>query len=301
MNLEPEPSRRAPDFLIVGAAKSGTTSLFHYLAQHPGLFLPIIDKEPGYYCDIWGTDDADYYFKLFANARPNQLTAEATTVYLTCPASAGLIHAANPKAKIIMVLRNPAERAFSLYLQMVKMGHEQLAPFERALDAEPARAARDPHAKFIPGYHYNYLYFASGLYEDQVQRYFDLFPAKQIHVLLFDELIGGIEAQVAKVLEFLEVPGGLEFESEVFNPAGYPRFVRLQHFLKYAIEDRSRRLKVDRGIRLASWLKNWNLARGKVPKLSPETYNGLVDRYAKSITATGQLIGRDLSHWQQKR
>ena len=135
---------RPPDFFIAGAAKAGTSSLFHYLSQHPQLFLSTTDKEPGYYCDTWGVTDPDYYFGLFAGAAPDQLLGEASTPYLSCPASPGLIQQANPAAKIIILLRNPAQRAFSLYLQMVKMGHEHLSPFEKALAREPARRVRRP-------------------------------------------------------------------------------------------------------------------------------------------------------------
>lgn len=292
---------KVPDFFIVGSAKCGTTTLFHHLSQHPDVFLPTIDKEPGYYCDTWGTTDPDYYFGLFSGREPHQITGEASTPYLTCPASPALIASANPRAKIIILLRNPAERAFSLYLQMVKTGLEFLTPFEAALEAETSRAGLDPHSNLVPGYYFNYLYFESGRYEVQLRRYRENFPESQILVILFEDLVADLAGVKRNVFQFLGVEPIETHDEEIQNPARYPALVPAQFLIKHRLEDPSRRAGIFTGIRLARTLKNLNLRFGKVPRVSPRTYNSLVRRYAGSIEETSRMIGRDLSAWRIPR
>src|SRR5690349_8105845 len=101
---------RAPNFFIVGAAKSGTTSLWQYLKQHPDIFMPpdIALKEPAYYCDTYGVEAyAAYLLMFFKDAANQKRIGEASTTYLTSPESAGKIRDAVPDARIIMLLRNP--------------------------------------------------------------------------------------------------------------------------------------------------------------------------------------------------
>lgn len=290
-----------PDFFIVGAARSGSTSLYRYLAQHPQLHLPTWHKEPCYFCDFFGISDLQEYLSLFAEAKPGQLRGEASTAYLTCPASAGLIAEANPEARIIMLLRNPAERAYSLYTYMVANGFEPLAPFERALAAEPARAARDPYREPIPGYHYNYLYFESGLYGAQVQRYLERFPADRVLILLFEDLERDPRGTTARVFRFLGVDDSFQPEIAVHNPGARPRSARVQYLLRSRVGEVLRRLRVPRANRIVRILRELNTTDRRPPPPDPETYNRLVERYAEDIRATAARIGRNLDAWLVRR
>src|SRR2546423_2056748 len=129
---------RLPNFFICGAAHAATTSLWHYLRQHPDIYMPptIEQKEPAYFCDIYGTNDSDFYLSLFADADGRKRVGEASTAYLTWPASAAKIRATVPEAKIIISLRNPVERAWSLYKWMRAHDYEKIPTFAEALEAE---------------------------------------------------------------------------------------------------------------------------------------------------------------------
>lgn len=161
-----------PNFFIVGAAKAGTTSLWQYLRQHPDIFMPadIGWKEPSYYCDTYGVKDYDFYLALFKEAGSRKRIGKASTPYLSSLESAGRIHEACADAKIIIMLRNPVDRAFSLYKWMHRYGYENLTPFEAALDAEVQ--SRKDNETFIKEhsrkggstYYRDFLYFHSGLY-----------------------------------------------------------------------------------------------------------------------------------------
>ena len=287
----------APDFFIIGAARAGTTSLYHYLNQHPDLFLPKIDKEPGYYCDIWGITDSRQYCSLFTDAQQHQLCGEASTAYITCPASPNLIFEANPDARIIILLRNPVERAYSLYNRMVNLGHETRFPFARALEAEPLRATRDPAKQYIKGYYYNYLYLDSGRYRIQLERYLSFFSRKNTFIILFDALKRAPIKTSALVYGFLGVDDTFQPKTAIHNPAAFPRSIYLQFFLRRGFGDTIRRLKFPHANEITQTLMKLNTGTRKPLPLNPETYNSLVEKYSEDIRATEDLINRDLSHW----
>ncbi len=174
--MSAEPSRagsaaaapgRMPDFFIVGHPKSGTTALYHMLKRHPQIYMSRV-KEPYYFaCDNpqpelpgerrWRSLDQtgiyektlEDYLALFADAGPDQLAGEASTHYLWWPTSARRIHAAQPQARIIALLREPADFLRSLHLQFVQNRHETVKDLRTALALEDARreGRRSRHAQ----------------------------------------------------------------------------------------------------------------------------------------------------------
>lgn len=137
-------SKRFPDFFVVGAARSGTTSLWMYLLQHPKIFMPreIELKEPSFFCDLLDLYDVDAYLRLFSDAKPESAIGEASTAYLTSPESADLICNANPDARIIIMIRNPIDRALSLYKWMIREGYEWITPFEKSIRGGKQKATK---------------------------------------------------------------------------------------------------------------------------------------------------------------
>lgn len=150
--------RHVPNFFIVGAAKSGTTSLYHYLKQHPEIYMSPV-KEPKYFLASInkfphnGPGDIevdkkiirtwDEYLKLFSNASVEKCIGEASCGYLYyCELVAPSIKRISPEAKIIIVLRNPVERAFSAYCYLFREGRETLS-FEEALKIEEERKKKE--------------------------------------------------------------------------------------------------------------------------------------------------------------
>src|SRR3954462_1224231 len=124
-----EPPIRKPNFLIVGAAKSGTTSLFEYLRGHPDVFMPDV-KEASYFAGAGVKNEADY-LALFREAGPARAVGEASGAYLYLPDTARAIHdLLGPRVRIIVILRNPIDMAYSLWGHMVREGGEQLGFFD---------------------------------------------------------------------------------------------------------------------------------------------------------------------------
>src|SRR5690554_2276490 len=136
---------RKPNFIVIGATKAGTSSLRHYLRQHPDIFIPDAYKEPGFFC--YGAkgdgmhrivrDEARYY-ALFDGVADEAAWGEITPHYLTFPPAAANIHAAAPEARLSVSLRNPVDRAFSLYqMNLRNKRHNEGVSFVDAVRVDP--------------------------------------------------------------------------------------------------------------------------------------------------------------------
>ncbi len=190
-----------PNFLIIGAAKSGTTSLADYLGQHPDVFIPPTNKEPSYFAlqdgslplagpaapkvihELWYSHcitEHDRYANLFADAGDRSAVGEASVRYLYYAQAAERICAAMPNAKLVAVLREPVSRLYSHYCMNVQYQLEPLSLAD-AIEAEPERIRA--------GWGWDWHYTRVGNYGEQLQRYFRLFDREQIQVLLYDELV----------------------------------------------------------------------------------------------------------------
>lgn len=293
---------RGPSFFIVGAAKSGTTSLWNYLGQHPGIFMTTDPrfKELGYYAPGAGVEDKDDYLMFFEDAKPHQLIGETCNAYLTHPQSAGLIKQAQPDARIIISLRNPADRAFSLFTWMKAHGYEELTNFQEALDAEADRMKDDTFAKKHPHQLiWNYLYFESGRYAPQIKRYYDTFGRENVHIVLIDDLKADALAVCRSCFEFLGVDPDFVPEFEVLNPASQPKSQKLQYFIRNKLPKIRQSLGLPKGMfsGAANKLMDMNKTAAKGERIDPETKKVLIDRYREDIAKTAELIGRDLSGW----
>lgn len=189
-----------PDFFIVGAQRSGTTSLYEYLRQHPQLYLSP-KKETHYFSQDRVRIDSDLvvqrqadYLRLFAPARETQLTGEASPSYLWHPDAPTRIYAQSPRAKIIILLRNPIARAYSQY--QMDWG-DGLRPF----DFYDLVHQEYEHGDKVYGT--GHLYVELGLYGESVARYLDTFGRDQVLVLSFKELQKCPSAVVAQIVQFL--------------------------------------------------------------------------------------------------
>ena len=169
-----------PNFFIVGAPKCGTTSLHEYLQRHPDVFMPFY-KEPHYFgSDLEGSrfrqfrGQPERYLKLFRDARGEQRIGESSPWYLSSRRAAEEIHAYEPQAKIIIMLRNPVDMMYSMWSQFRYSGNEQIETFEAALEAEPERRRGERirrAAHCISGLYYRDM----ARFSEQVGRYFELF------------------------------------------------------------------------------------------------------------------------------
>jgi len=198
---------KGPNLFIIGAARSGTTSLWHSLKENPVIFMPQdeIYKEPAYFSkkNAWMTPKI--YLSLYQKAEPyHKWIGDASTAYLTDPESARRIYEYNPDAKIVIVLRNPAERAYSLYSWMTKEGYEPIEEFGTALGQESYRIKKTIPNWFEPEYYHNYLYYHSGLYYQQVKSYISLFK-DNVFIIKFEKLKENYEHTYQDLCSFLQI------------------------------------------------------------------------------------------------
>jgi hypothetical protein len=206
-----------PTFLVIGAQKGGTTSLYAYLTAHPAVLGASI-KEVQYFSKFYAEGE-DWYLSYFplelrggaarlrAGVRP--AVGEASATYLFHPRAPERVHVFDPGMRLIAVLRDPVDRAYSHYQMEHRWGRETL-PFEDALQREAElrpeleRMSSDP--VFESEDAINCSYVARGRYAEQLERWLGLFPREQLLVLTSDELLEDPAGSMATVARFLGIP-----------------------------------------------------------------------------------------------
>ncbi|WP_425989066.1 sulfotransferase domain-containing protein [Brevundimonas sp. TWP2-3-2] len=192
-------------FLVAGVQKGGTTALFDYLVEHPRIDMPSI-KEAHFFDDETGVDwnapDYGPYHALFRPRRAGMLRGEATPIYVYWPNALERIAAYNPAIRLIVVLRDPVERAWSHWRMEYARGAET-EPFAWCIRQGRSRVASDPAA---PGFHRVHSYVERGFYGAQLRRMFSLFPREQVLLLDAVDLHGKPAWILGNVCRFLDVP-----------------------------------------------------------------------------------------------
>ena len=202
--------RPLPNFIIIGAQKAGTTSLFHYITQHPRVFENKA-KEVHFFDKYYGQGINWYrgHFPLQAHISPGCRLGEATPYYLCHPHAPKRIHQLLPRVKLIAILRNPIDRAISHYFHEVKKNRENL-PIVEALNSEDDRC-RPEWLKMLDdeGYvsrtHQSFSYKQRGIYIDQLERYWRLFAKEQILVVDSEKLFTEPHTVLETVFRFLDI------------------------------------------------------------------------------------------------
>lgn len=290
------------DFLIVGAARSGTSSLYYYLKQHPQIYLPT-QKEPWFLSFagnppnfkspdklervIWKFED---YVKLFSSASEDVKKGEASTSYLytykTTISNIKKYLEDWEKLKIIIILRNPIERAWSQFMYYKMRGVEPL-PFEKAVDPKVIQKRLQSNWNI----YYDYLGF--GLYYSQVKEYLNCF--KNTRIYLMEDLKTNPNKLLKDIFDFLEVNSSFVLSDySKYNVSGYPS--RLYEFIRDNIVKS----------------KGWNIIKKLVPynfrkeikarllrkeKMPRDIKSKLINFYKDDVIKLGKLINRNLDHW----
>jgi len=208
-----------PNFFIVGTMRAGTTSLYEYLNRSPGVFMSK-EKEPRYFSGVFEKrpriENKSEYLKLFQDSAGSTAIGEATTSYLLDPEAPENIYSALPHARIIIMLRNPRDRAFShWHFNTVRgqiAGKNETLSFRNAIEAELA----DQSQKFFG---ISRLYIEQGYYAKQVARYFDRFPRNQVKVIIFEDFIKNTNPVTQDALSFLHIEPHDISIGQVYNAA----------------------------------------------------------------------------------
>ncbi len=305
---------RFPDFVIAGPGKSGSSSLHNYLCQHKDVFM-CPSKEPNYFAfegrrPVYGGPsdgvifnstvvyDRDAYRQMFAGSDGFRAVGESS-LYVHFPQSAAVIARYVPTMKFIFILRNPVERAYSLYAHMLRDGYETLS-FGQALRAEDERVKNN----WSPPYRY----FRSGLVADSLEKFIQCFPSKQIFIGRYEDFQRDNSAFLASVCEFLEIDSSFRFFPVRSNTGGVPRN-RVIHDIFYRLAGRENVIKAvlkpllnePRRVWLREQVDKVIRVNLKKPSIAVEDYNMLVDRYADDVKKTALLTGFDLSVWTEKK
>lgn len=222
------PLRGLPSALLIGAQKSGTTSLFHYLLEHPDV-LPSFGKEIHYF-DLHYARGVRWYrgrFPFRHQLRRGALTFDATPYYLAHPLAPQRAAQLLPNTKLIAVLRNPVDRAFSHYQHEVRAGRETLS-FAEAIEKESERlAGEEERLRADPGYysfnHHHFSYTRRGLYVEQFRQWLQHFARSQLLVLQSERLFRDPAAATAAVQEFLGLRPFRAHSHKVFLQGKYDR------------------------------------------------------------------------------
>jgi hypothetical protein len=306
----PDAAGSYPDFFIVGHPKSGTTALYEALRRHPQIFMPEL-KEPGYFAAeiprrghrIELPATAEEYLRLFAPARPGQRVGEASAMYLWSPTAPKRIAAAEPAARIIAILREPAAFLRSLHLQNLQSQYETEPDLLAALALEPARRegreippeCQRPQAL---------LYSEYVRYAEQLQRYRAAFAAEQMLTLIYDDFRADNEGSVRAVLRMLDVDPTVQLAMREANPTVAVR--------SHAIEDLLHGVTLGRGPLLGAVKRGivavaprrvrqrmLRTARRRLTVAEPPAEDAaamaeLRRRFAPEVEALSAYLGRDL-------
>ena len=241
------PFRPLPDFLVLGAQKAGTTALYEYLRRHPQISGPSW-KEVSFFDRHWARGESWYRgnFPNVARTRGKHV-GEASPSYVFHPLAPRRVQEVVPEARLIVLVRNPVDRALSQYNHEVALGREPL-PFEEALDAEEERLrgeqermAADP--RYFSREWWSHTYKARGRYAEQLERWLAVFPREQLLVLPSDDLGSEPARAHAQVLEFLGAsPQRLDSYPRVYEREYEPMKAETRERLAAEFEEPNRRL-----------------------------------------------------------
>ncbi|MCH2045471.1 MAG: sulfotransferase [Saprospiraceae bacterium] len=304
---------RLPNFLIIGAGKSGTTTVYNTLKQHPDIFMSAV-KEPNFFAlegqqkingydkddpygfnfYPWAITDLEAYKNLFVQATHEKMLGEASTMYQYMPKVPQRIKSLIPTMKIIGIFRNPAERLYSRYLHLVR---ENRAPTEQFEDC---------FEKGNLWWQKNDL-VQEGFYHSHMKKYYDIFPAEQIKVMLYEDLRKDPMAFMREIFEFLEVDPDIDLDMSVqYNVSGkiknrfVDKLIGQQSVIRRGIEKIAPAIVAN--ARDSKWMQRMVTALRKKnmerAPLAAQTKQDLINRiYKQEILSFQQLINKDLTHW----
>lgn len=296
-----------PNLLVIGAAKGGTTSLHYAFDQHPEIFMSPM-KEPSFF---WAygrdirllgpgaevmkhryVDTLESYQKLFARATAYKAVGESSVRYLCHPPAPQRIHQFLPQVKLVVILRQPAERAFSSFAHYRRDGIEPCDDFSEAI-AQDRQGLRD-------GWTFG-RYLSEGFYFQALQRYLQYFDRGQMHISLLEDLQTDSQALMRSIFQFLGVDDSFGVDlSHQHNVSGV-----IRNPLKRWLWTRSNPLRAAIRPLLSERFRHraseWVIRDVEKLSFSPQLRAELTDYYRQDIEQLQGLLGCDLSHWLKEK
>ena len=304
---------RVPDFFIVGHPKCGTTALYEMLAGHPDVFMPE-RKEPRYFASDLPSpyqpkpsgergESYEDYLALFAEARTDQLVGEGSTAYIWSHTAAGLIAEAQPKARIVAIMREPASFLRSLHLQLLQHKSEEVQSLREAIELEPARRQGRQLTEVNANWPQVLFYSDRVRYVEQLRRFHSVFPAERVLVLIYDDFRSDNDGTVRSVQRFLGIEEIGATQVSEANPS-VRRRVRMDEMVHdaffgggpaiRAVRRAAKLLTPERARRQAFQTVREKLVFG-APEALEETFMlDLRHRFKGEVEALSEYLDRDL-------
>ena len=302
---------RIPNFFIVGAPKCGTTSLCHYLGQHPDIFIPPAKEIHYFGRDLTGNKKAkteNEYLSFFQN-RSEQMCGEGSTWYLFSKQASREISQFNSDSKIIVMLREPVSLLHSLHSQrLVNGSSENIFDFQEALEAEDDRrnGKRMPKKCMRP----EGLFYSDVVkFAEQIERYFEVFGRDRVRVIIFDDFKANTAKVYQQTLEFLGVSSNFRPNFTKMNANKRVRSAALQRFLRFppsCLDRLGRSVPLCPKFKEAWWSQFSQTARAcntyaaPRPPLDPELHRSLQRKFAPEVERLSDLLQRDLTYWSRE-
>jgi hypothetical protein len=306
-----------PTFLIIGAAKAGTTSLYRYLGQHPEVYVSPL-KEPSFFAvepeprgrrrlgslgrvlasrpvrsplELRAVTDPDEYRGLFARGAGARAIGEASTAYLHTPLAAERIRRALPAVRLVAILRDPALRAYSSYRMVRLYGLEPCETFEGAISTA-----------LVEGGWRRSVYLERGLYARHLRRYFELFPASRLRLVLSEELRRDPRSVLRDLFGFIGVDDRFRVDLALrHNVGGVPRGPAWRAALRSLALARPLLQPLvpppPRSVAVSVLERLQAAGTREPPPLAPALRAELIDYYRNDIARLEELLGRSLESW----
>ncbi len=298
-----------PNFIIIGAAKSGTTTLYEYLCQYEQIYMST-PKEPDFFSlDMNYNKGIEWYDGLFKDAQPGQVCGEASTTYSRChqhPKTVERIAKHLPEVKLIYIMRHPVDRAYSFYVHRYKgskANRDFLASRNELMTCLTFEEAIVEQSEFLE----------SSLYIEQIEKYLKYFPKESFLFLLMEDLIADPTKTINEILRFIGADIKVHISPEeaiVANQAGnYPEW----YFQKQLVNAINRipgnqswrnllpknfKNKIYDTIKLLSY-NRWQNQQYIPPPMLPETRQRLIQEFKYPNQKLADFLNRDLTHWNQ--
>lgn len=279
-----------PNFFIVGVGKAGTTSLYEYLSKVPEVYMSPI-KEPRFFSvsiedpsDITVSEKQEY-LDLFRKVVEEKIIGEASPTYIYDPEAPKLIHKVSPKARILITLRDPVERANSAYLELKRNGIITSESFQQVLEKEMNNKKVSGKINRI---------FSEGLYYENIKRYLDIFGTDQVKIIFFEDLVKNTLKTMNEIVKYLGI--NYVFENpdfEIFNPYGRSR----NKLITKTLTDHQGFRKILRKIIPSSTREKINkamLVHDEKPKMDENDRKILIKFYTEDVLKVKKLLGKDL-------
>ncbi len=304
---------KEPNFLVIGAGKSGTTSLYEYLNEHPEVFMSPV-KETNFFAlegerledqetdpeqmrhYPWSITDQASYTDLFKDATNQKAIGEVSPMYLYSKKAALTIKERMPQVKLIAILRQPTDRLYSRYLHLARESRTPTSSFEDVLDKQSIWWKRNDLIQ-------------EGFYHSHLNNYFELFPENQLHVVLYDDFRKNPQAVIKEIYQFIGVDTTYAPAMDTeFNVSGFVANEKIDSIIGQNSVVKSLITRISPALtkylsgnkKIKSWvnqLRNKNLKR---PPLSRGLKMQINEIYRSEIVRLQVLINKDLSHWLTK-